>query len=95
MSQKLRRVSQSSPQISLALRQRGKVTIRSQPGSTAKAAKSLERFCPSLSMVPVLAIVKMVAGNCPGIRIKARTPMERLCQFRRPGQVEFNKRRLA
>jgi hypothetical protein len=23
---------------------------------------SLERFCPSLSMAPVLAIVKMVAG---------------------------------
>jgi hypothetical protein len=27
-----------------------------------KAAISLERFCPSLSMAPVLAIVKMVAG---------------------------------
>ena len=40
----------------------GKVTIRSQPSSTAKAAISLERFGPTLSMAPVLAIVKMVAG---------------------------------
>jgi hypothetical protein len=39
-----------------------KITIQSQPGSTAKAAKSVERFCPPLSMAPVLASVKMVAG---------------------------------
>ena len=30
---------------------------QSQPGSAAKAAISLERFCPTLSMAPVLAIV--------------------------------------
>ena len=32
-----------------------------QPGSAAKAVCSMERFCPSLSMAPALAIVKMVA----------------------------------
>jgi hypothetical protein len=30
--------------------------------SAAKAAISLARYCPLLSMAPVLAIVKMVAG---------------------------------
>ena len=30
---------------------------QSQRGSAAKAAVSLERFCPKLSMAPVLAIV--------------------------------------
>jgi len=30
---------------------------QSQPGSAAKAAISLVRFCPTISMAPVLAIV--------------------------------------
>jgi len=33
-----------------------------QSGSAAKAAYSLERSCPNISMAPVLAIVKMVAA---------------------------------
>jgi hypothetical protein len=32
-----------------------------QRGSAAKAVYTLERFCPPLSMAPVLAIVSMVA----------------------------------
>jgi len=35
---------------------------QSQPGSAAKAAISLVRFCPILSMAPALAIMEMVAG---------------------------------
>jgi len=51
-----------------------------QSDSTVKAVLSLERFCPILSMAPVLAITWMVArivlekGN-------GSTPMERLCNF--------------
>jgi hypothetical protein len=39
-------------------------SIESEPqlGSTAKAVVSLEHICPTKSMAPVLAIVKMVAG---------------------------------
>ena len=37
------------------------VESEAEQGSTAKAACTLERFCPRLSMAPVLAIVKMVA----------------------------------
>jgi hypothetical protein len=38
--------------------------LESEPqlGSTAKAVVSLEHICPTKSMAPVLAIVKMVAG---------------------------------
>jgi hypothetical protein len=44
-----------------------------QPGSTAKAAFTLERSCPSRSMAPVLAIVSMVAG----VVLKRRTARPR------------------
>src|SRR6516165_1332772 len=70
--------------------------MRSQPGSTAKAVFSLERFCPHLSMAPVLAIVKMVAGivlnkeqgpNPDGETVSVSPPG--------PGQVEFNKEKVS
>src|SRR2546425_7570404 len=50
-----------------------------QSGSTAKAAYSLERSCPNISMAPVLTIVKMVAAL--SWKGKGPTPLERLGSF--------------
>jgi hypothetical protein len=47
---------------SLAIDGSARIESEAQHGSAAKAAISLERSCPILSMAPVLAIVWMVAS---------------------------------
>ena len=64
-----------------------------QPGSTAKAALSLAHFCPHLSMAPVLGDCKD-GGGIVLDKDKGPTPMERLCEFRRPGRAKLNSTRI-
>src|SRR6516162_3977999 len=60
-----------------------------QSDSTVKAVLSLERFCPILSMAPVLAI----RGCCRGVSLKKEMarPRWRDCAISLPGprQIEF------
>ena len=60
-----------------------------QHGSAAKAAFSLERFCPSESMAPVFGDCVDGGGRCPE-KENGPTPMGRLSRFRRPGRARLN-----
>jgi hypothetical protein len=50
---------------------------------------SMERSCPTLSMAPVLAIVRMVAGVALN-KDNGPTPLGRLSRFCQPGRTTLN-----
>ena len=63
---------------------------KAQHGSAAKAVFfSMERSCPTLSMAPVLAIVRMVAGVALN-KDNGPTPLGRLSRFCQPGRTTLN-----
>jgi hypothetical protein len=54
----------------------------------AMADITLARTCPSMSMAPVLAIIKVAAAAS---KVSGSTPLERVVEESRPGRTALNK----
>jgi hypothetical protein len=65
------------------LRENGRSEVRQ-----AMADITLARTCPSMSMAPVLAIIKLVAAAC---KTSGSTPLERVEGASLPGRTALNK----